>query len=213
MKKLFLLQVLIILCAGLATGFAFTLNSKVQLRLPPNLNQGLGKSGESGNSGVTGSTGNSGTTGNSGVSGNSGTTGTTGGTGVKGPTGATGPTEASSELFISLAVAKKLFDSKNAIFIDARPKDEYFKSHILGAMQLEKGDLDGPPPAKVSNYLPGMEVVVYCHGELCTDSENVVKRLLALNKGIGPYHIIKAGFPGWEAAKYPVDAGREVGFE
>ncbi len=196
MKRLFLLQVLIILCAGLATGFAFTLNSKVQLHVAgivdttnPPIVQPKG----------------------------SGPTGTTGATGA---TGATGKQEPKVEKLstpgvdlISVEAAKKLYDGKAAIFIDARPKDEYLKSHIMGAMQLEKGDLDGPPPAKVSNYLPGMEVVVYCHGELCTDSENVVKRLLALNKGIGPYHIIKAGFPGWEAAKYPVDAGREVGFE
>lgn len=195
--KCFLLQVAIILCAGLATGFAFTLNSKVQLHVPgiidntdkhelpgpPLVPRPLPSHPEQ--VGATGAT-------------------------VDPPP--VKPNTPGVDL-ISLEAAKKIFDGRNAIFIDARPKDEFPKGHVVGAMQLEKGDLDGAPPTKVLNYLPGSEVVVYCHGELCTDSENVVKRLLALNKGIGPFHIIKAGYPGWEAAKYPIDTGPEIGFQ
>ncbi len=136
--------------------------------------------------------------------------------GTPAPTGKVEPAAAApvdGADLISVEAAKTLYDGHNAVFIDARPKAEFLQSHVTGAMQLEKSDLDGPPPSKVLNYLPGMEVVVYCHGELCTDSANVVKRLLALNKGIGPMHIIKAGFPGWQAAKLPVESGPEAGFQ
>ncbi len=190
--KCFPLQVAIILGAGLATGLAFSMNSKVQLHLDPNINSKLpvrpAPTGPTGPTGVTGTTGQTGAT-------------------------TAAPKAAATDLFISLEAAKQLFDSHSAIFIDARPKKDFLEGHITGAMQLEKGELDGPPPAKVLNYLPGSAVIVYCHGQLCTDSENVVKRLVALNKGIGPFHIIKDGFPGWQSAKYPVESGPESGFE
>jgi rhodanese-related sulfurtransferase len=125
---------------------------------------------------------------------------------------------ADSGYFISLAKAKELFDGKqtgawDGIFIDARPLKEFTAAHIPGAMHLEKSDFDRGIPAKVRNYLPGMSVVIYCHGENCTDSEAVAARLLALNRGIGPIHIIKEGLPGWQSAGYPVEVGPEVGFD
>lgn len=213
--KYFPLQVAIILGAGLATGFAFSMNSKVQLHLDPNINKGIPAPQPKGPSGPTGTASPTGTTAPTGQPAPTGATAPTGqpaATAATGPT-ATAPTGETTDVFVSLDYAKKLFDSHSAVFIDARPKAEFLKSHITGAMQLEKGDLDAAPPAKVLNYLPGSAVIVYCHGQLCTDSENVVKRLVALNKGIGPFHIIKDGFPGWEAAKYPIETGPEVGFE
>jgi rhodanese-related sulfurtransferase len=198
--KYFPLQVAIILGAGLATGFAFSLTSNIQLHTklvdnsdkPPPV-----RPGPTGSTGVTAPTG---------------VTGATGPTGVA-PIPEVKPPVTHDADLISVEAAKAIFDTHNAVFIDARPKPEFLVSHITGAMHLEKGDLDGAPPAKVLNYLPGVEVVVYCHGELCTDSANVIKRLLALNKGIGPMHIIKAGFPGWVAAKHPVESGPEAGFQ
>jgi hypothetical protein len=41
----------------------------------------------------------------------------------------------------------------------------------------------------------------------------VIRRLLALNKGIGPMHIIGDGFPGWQKAGYPTESGPEAGFQ
>jgi len=123
------------------------------------------------------------------------------------------PSAPTNDLFISVEAAKAILDRGQAVFIDARPLDEYVKGHITGAMHLEKDALNGPPPAKVLDYLPGMEVVVYCHGELCTDSENVIKRLAALKKDIGPFRIIQAGYPGWIKAGLPTATGPEVGFE
>lgn len=195
----FWLQAVIIIAAGLITGFAFSLTSPVQLRIDPNtINQGLNakppKPVDPGTNGAAGQPA---------------PTGQPSSTGSAVPT----PPAPENDLFISIEAAKAIFDSQQAIFIDARPRDDYFKSHIPNAMHLEKDSLNGPPPDKVLNYLPGMQVVVYCHGELCTDSENVIKRLAALKKDIGPFRIIKAGFPGWEKAGYPTAAGAEVGFE
>jgi rhodanese-related sulfurtransferase len=210
----FILQAAIIIGAGLIMGLSFALTSPVQLHLQ-NPNAGLitpaprPPTGFTGHQGATGAPPTTGPTA-------TGVTGQPVPTGPQPPTGSTGATAAtpaSNDLFITVEAAKAIFDSQRAIFIDARPHAEYLKSHIPNAMHLEKDVLNGPPPAKVTGYLPGMEVVVYCHGEMCTDSENVIKRLLALNKGIGPYRIIKEGFPGWVKAGHPTAAGPEVGFE
>jgi rhodanese-related sulfurtransferase len=197
--KCFALQVAIIIGAGLVTGFGFTLTSK----LPPKPTiVDRSKDGPPAHPPSP--------TGPTGVTGPTGATGTTGAIPDKPVAKAPAPSDVDK---ISLTAAKTLFDQHNAVFIDARAKKEYLESHIPGAMQLEKSDLDSQPPAKVLNYLPGMEIVVYCHGELCTDSEAVIRRLMALNKGIGPMHIIADGFPGWQKAGYPAESGPESGFQ
>ncbi|MBX3376725.1 MAG: hypothetical protein KF678_06950 [Phycisphaeraceae bacterium] len=193
----FWLQAAIILGAGLIVGLAFSLASPVQLRLgdvnaefrdrPARPVQQPVKPVEGGSSAAPQST--------------------------QASTPTPPAASPASDLFITVEAAKAVHDGGAAVFIDARPLDEYLKGHIPGAMHLEKDALNGPPPAKVLNYLPGMEVVVYCHGELCTDSENVIKRLAALKKDIGPFRIIQAGFPGWVKAGLPTATGPEVGFE
>lgn len=204
--KAFLLQAVVIIGAGLATGLAFSMNSKVQLHLPANINAGFPQKPTPAPTGSIAPTGQMAPTGQTAA------TGQVAPTGQPAPTDTTKVAPAANDLFISIAAAKTLFDSQAAIFIDARPKDEYLKSHIRGSMQLEKTDLDHGVPSKV-DYLVGQEVVVYCHGEMCTDSENLIKRLAALNKGIGPFRIIKDGFPGWEKVAYPIESGPEVGFQ
>jgi rhodanese-related sulfurtransferase len=127
---------------------------------------------------------------------------------------ATNPAE---KYFITLAKAKELYDQKakgqwDGIFIDARGYDDYTKGHIPGSMHIDKKYFDGAVPKKVKLYLPGTEVVIYCHGEQCTDSEAVAIRLQALKLNIGPMHIIKDGYPGWVASGYPTAQGGEEGF-
>ncbi len=121
--------------------------------------------------------------------------------------------------FISLEKAKELFDKKEinkrqVIFIDARTYFEFTTSHIRGAMCYSTKYTEGPPQPKARNYLPGSAIVIYCHGDLCTDSLLVGKYFLSLNMDIGPVFIIKDGFPGWEKA-YPtlIDKGGEIGFD
>jgi rhodanese-related sulfurtransferase len=134
------------------------------------------------------------------------------------PAPANPPAAAESDMFISIARAKELYDQKargqwDGIFIDARPYQDYTAGHIPGSMHIDKKYFDGAVPKKVRDYLPGMPVVIYCHGENCTDSEAVAARLIALKRSIGPIYIIKEGYPGWTKAGYPVDSGGEVGFE
>jgi rhodanese-related sulfurtransferase len=122
-----------------------------------------------------------------------------------------------TDYFISLEGAKLIWDSKkwrgkDMIFVDAREYREYAEGHIAGAMSCPKQRFDGAVPKYVRNYLPGNGVVVYCHGAECTDSEAVVRRLVALNLQISPLFIIKDGIPAWEKAGYPINKGDNEGF-
>jgi rhodanese-related sulfurtransferase len=126
---------------------------------------------------------------------------------------------ASSEVatMVSVAQAKELFDQQvsgawQGYFIDARRYVEFTEGHIRGAMHVDKRYFDGAVPKKVRDFLPGSSVVIYCHGEACTDSEAVAKRLIALKMHVGPIYILREGYPGWVQAGYPVDTGPEVGF-
>lgn len=125
---------------------------------------------------------------------------------------------AKSDIMIPLARAKEIYDAqevggRGVVFVDARNWTEFSAGHIRGAMWIDKKHFDGATPRKIREFLPGNAVVVYCHGELCTDSEAVVRRLHALNLGIGPFFILRDGFDAWKRAGYPVDSGSEVGFD
>ena len=121
--------------------------------------------------------------------------------------------------FISVERAKELFDAKEVngrqvIFVDARTFLEFRDDgHVRGAMHYAKNYTMGPPQPKVRNYLPGSAVVIYCHGETCTDSIEVGRYFEALKMDIGPVFVMKDGIPAWKKA-YPdtIDKGNEVGF-
>lgn len=114
---------------------------------------------------------------------------------------------------VSLESAKQMYDEGSAIFVDARPYAEFVEGHIRGSMHCAVKYFGGATPAKVRQYLPGNAVIVYCHGQTCTDSFDVAVRLKALNLKIGPIYVLREGLPAWIKAGYPTDKGGEVGYQ
>jgi len=127
--------------------------------------------------------------------------------------------EATRKWFISVERAKEIYDARQVegrqvVFIDARTFYEFHHDgHIRGAMHYATNYTHGTPQPKVRNYLPGSAIVIYCHGEFCTDSIDVGRYFQSLKLDIGPIFIIKDGYPGWKKA-FPnlTDVGDEVGF-
>lgn len=120
---------------------------------------------------------------------------------------------------ISVERAKQLYDAREVdgrqvVFIDARTFLEFRDDgHVRGAMHYSKDYTRGPPQPKVRNYLPGSAVVIYCHGELCTDSIDVGRYFESLKLDIGPIFVIKDGIPAFKKAYADlIDKGNEVGF-
>jgi rhodanese-related sulfurtransferase len=106
--------------------------------------------------------------------------------------------------FIDLVSAKKLYDDRVSIFVDARTSQEYESEHISGAISLPvrallQGDIE---PDKV---LPDREAVLitYCDGGECDISLELAKELS--ERGYQNIFVLGEGYPGWEAAGYPMD--------
>ena len=106
--------------------------------------------------------------------------------------------------FIDLVSAKKLYDDKIALFLDARTAQEYQREHIYGAISLPiralvLGDieLDKVLPAK------GALLITYCDGGECDIGLELAKELSML--GYNNIFVLGEGYPGWEAAGYPME--------
>lgn len=103
---------------------------------------------------------------------------------------------------IQTDVAKRLFDSKKVLFIDARPEDHFREGHITGAMnvyaeqwQPHIGDLVQIDRDKV--------IITYCGGgDECELSHDLARNLKAL--GFKTVVVYKGGITDWKAKKYPV---------
>jgi len=105
---------------------------------------------------------------------------------------------------IDLVSAKPLYDEKIAIFVDARTLQEYSIGHISEAISIPDreflmGQID---PGKI---LPDKEAILitYCDGGECELAVDVAKGLS--ERGYNNVFILGEGYPGWEAAGYPVD--------
>lgn len=112
--------------------------------------------------------------------------------------------DAQGIVFIGLKKAKEFFYSGKKI-IDARTVEAYREGHIPGAMLLSYYDM-GKYLEKVLPFLSMDEdVLVYCSGVTCDDSELLARELYAM--GFTRLFVYKGGFEEWEAEGLPVEKG------
>lgn len=107
---------------------------------------------------------------------------------------------------VSLAGAKKLFDSGKAVFIDARPERKFKKSTIAGAVVV--------PDTKIEEFkgnLPADKEAVavpFCGGYKCEKSHIVADYML--ENGYKKVLVFAGGAPEWKAAGYPMAPGGDA---
>ena len=99
-------------------------------------------------------------------------------------------------------LVKKIFDNGNALFVDARTRDDYDDGHIPGAVSLPIGQFDEMIDPFLDQYDVEQPIVAYCSGRTCEDSHNLAQLLLDL--GYSDVKVFIDGYPGWEAKGYPV---------
>jgi rhodanese-related sulfurtransferase len=102
-----------------------------------------------------------------------------------------------------VALAKKLYDSQNFVFVDARSRDDYDEGHIKGAVSMPVGQFDEKIEAFLEQYSPEKAIVTYCSGRTCEDSHKLAQLLMEL--GYTEINVFIDGFPGWEAEGYPIE--------
>jgi rhodanese-related sulfurtransferase len=100
-----------------------------------------------------------------------------------------------------------LHQQGQALFIDARPPEEYRQLHIEGAVNLTARQLEGTKiPDLVKESDTKRPIIVYCGNEDCHASLQVAE--LLQSRGFTHVAVFLGGFRAWDEAGYPVDVSR-----
>lgn len=106
-----------------------------------------------------------------------------------------------------LAQVKELFDSRNAVFIDAREDSVFQQGHIQGATSFPLAALETTLPVFLKKVPYTANLVIYCSGYGCNDSKVLGKKLL--QSGYRQIFIFEGGYPEWKDAGFPVEGARQ----
>jgi rhodanese-related sulfurtransferase len=104
---------------------------------------------------------------------------------------------------INLAQAYALFQQGRALFIDARPPDEYAELHVPKALNLPPSLIKADGAKILAGIPKDQEIVVYCSQASCDLSLEVAEKLQAL--GFTHVQAFMGGFRVWDEAGYPAD--------
>jgi rhodanese-related sulfurtransferase len=110
---------------------------------------------------------------------------------------------------VSLAEARKIWDTRlgEVFFLDARAPADYRAGHIAAARNLPWGSFEEQLPVVQPMLTPNTPIIVYCDGEECDLSHQVLKRLKAL--GYKDVRVLVNGWTLWRQAGYPTATGAE----
>jgi rhodanese-related sulfurtransferase len=104
---------------------------------------------------------------------------------------------------ISLAEARKLFETKGAVFVDARHPFDFRRGHIPSAINIPLSELDAN--RKAVEALPRDSVIiVYCDGSECNSSIELAAKLY--EDGLGGVRIFFGGWQEWTANNLPTES-------
>lgn len=89
-----------------------------------------------------------------------------------------------------------------AIWVDARPDNEFEQEHVPGAISLNEDRWNELLPQFLPQWSPDKRVVVYCSSQSCNASREVAKRLredaqLKNNDGKNCVFVLEGGWEAW----------------
>jgi rhodanese-related sulfurtransferase len=102
-----------------------------------------------------------------------------------------------------IGIAKLIYDSGNAVFVDARSMDSYRKGHIKGAVSLSVEGFNNLVDSFSNLYTIDKHIITYCSGRLCEDSHRLAQMLFEF--GYESVSIMIDGFTVWEEYGFPVE--------
>ncbi len=102
-----------------------------------------------------------------------------------------------------ITAGKKIFDSGNALFVDARTRELYEEGHIKRTVSLPLGQFDLFIDKFMEEYPTEIAIVTYCSGRECDDSHRLAQYLFEM--GYTKIKILIDGYSGWEAEGYPIE--------
>jgi len=107
---------------------------------------------------------------------------------------------------VNLAQAYALFQPGQALFIDARPADEFNELHVPKSLNIPPDRVETGVAEKVAGLAKDQEIVVYCGQVSCDLALKVAEKLQAL--GFTRVSAYIGGFRAWDEAGYPADTGK-----
>lgn len=84
-----------------------------------------------------------------------------------------------------------------AIWVDARPDNEYEADHVPGAISLNEDRWNELLPQFLAQWSPEKKIVVYCSSKSCNLAEEVAKRLREEAKLPNDVRVLSGGWEEW----------------
>ncbi len=109
------------------------------------------------------------------------------------------------QMAITLDDAKNLHQSMGAVFMDARPQEEFTKGHIQGAISLPWHEAEQRVMDVTANLTNDAVIVTYCDGDTCDLSKDLA--LFLENLGFTNVRVLVNGWTVWRNAGLPVVTG------
>jgi rhodanese-related sulfurtransferase len=106
---------------------------------------------------------------------------------------------------ISLEEAEKLFFTHAAVFVDARPVEDYARGRIEGARSLPWQNVDIDFINVTSDIALDTPIVTYCDGETCELSHDLA--LFLRDAGFHNAQVLVNGWTLWQQAGLPTESG------
>lgn len=105
---------------------------------------------------------------------------------------------------ITMELAKNLFD-RNALFVDARNKEEYDSLHVKGSINLPYEEFRNKSVRDrieiMKKYNKDGVIVVYCRGDKCEVSIDLAYEIARL--GFNSVNIYRGGIKEWKEKGFP----------
>jgi rhodanese-related sulfurtransferase len=110
------------------------------------------------------------------------------------------------QMAISLDEAKVLHLSKGAVFMDARPLEEFTNGHIQGAKSLPWQEAEQRVMDVIADLPNDAVIITYCDGDTCDLSKELA--LFLENLGFSKVRILVNGWTVWQHARLPIETGK-----
>jgi rhodanese-related sulfurtransferase len=97
------------------------------------------------------------------------------------------------------------FQTRSALFVDARSPDEYAQGHIPGAINIPVSDFENGVVSHMDQLDSAPAVATYCPSMECWDAVDVADRLREVTQK--PIYVFEQGWEAWQADKHPITKG------
>lgn len=106
---------------------------------------------------------------------------------------------------IPFSEAVELFLRGEAVFVDARPVENYEKGHIRGALSLPWEAVDTLLDDVMAGVSKDARIITYCDGETCALSKELALELYF--RGWDHVLVLVNGWTRWRESQLPTDTG------